>query len=521
MNTHKRQLAMRRASATVAHATALAPASGTARVAGSSAHADGMSHPACVPGQGRSCEHPLVNRDVNAALRRYEQTIQGRFAAIEEVLRALSAHQHDQDFAQQAQTMAEQRLGFRWPDEALGNAWVAGVDMASLYAYATFKAIARCIEGVAADQAPWRTSLPVQPGVLRACGYHTVDISPCADGRLQGLLPYILRTAAGDGVLLKAYAGALFDIENDVADWSQRQLERMLAAQDAQLHYLKVAVYHFSSSSACDQGCAAHGSHDAVAMAAAIGRLQGLQQAVAEQFGSDRAPDLMLMGVDTDLDAIRIHLPDVQGRIHSDRFLDSASLYRETLGMESQRAMEHIRRTVARHVNDLGGLGNRGDEQGMQALAAAWLVANLSQIEYVIEHHAGRYAVIGHDECFVCAGDMLEQLQLRNQFYYAHLDTVEEGAADLDVGVRIFTALNTRRGLPLPVLVHFAYASAVPGSRERAVQRGRRVAAAVQARYPDLHRRGLLHCEVAVSDRRGREPLSFVGLADPAAPGTH
>ncbi|TNF63638.1 MAG: carboxysome shell carbonic anhydrase [Burkholderiales bacterium] len=510
MNTHKRQMALRRARDTVAHAMAVARGSGAHTV--SSAAPQGLAHPACVPGPGRSCEHPLVDRDLNAALHRYEQTIRGRFEAIEEVLRALSARQHDQDFAHQAQSMSEQRLGFRWPDEALDNAWVSGVDMARLYAHGTFRAIGRCIERVDADQAPWRTRLPVQPDVLRSCGYHTVDISPCADGRLQGLLPFILRTAANEGVLLKAYAGALFDIENDVSDWSQRQLERIVAGHDPRLDYLKVAVYHFSSSSACDQGCAAHGSQDHVAIAEAIARLQGLHHAVAEQFGPDMAPDLMLMGLDTDLDAIRIHLPDALGRIHADRFLDSASLYRETVGMESRRALDHIRQAIAGHVNDLGGLGTRGNEQGMQALAGAWLVANLSQIEYVIEHHAGRYAVIGHDEHFICAGDLLEQLQLRNQFYYAHLDTVEEGAADLDVGVRIFTGLNTRRGLPLPVLVHFAYASAVPGSRERAVQRGRRVAAAVQARYPDLHARGLLQCEVAVSDRRGREPLSFVGL---------
>jgi len=30
---------------------------------------------------------------------------------------------------------------------------------------------------------------------FQSCGYHTVDISPCADGRLQGLLPFVLRLA--------------------------------------------------------------------------------------------------------------------------------------------------------------------------------------------------------------------------------------------------------------------------------------------------------------------------------------
>jgi len=515
MNTHKRLQALRRARDVTAHVPVSATSAGLQ--AGWVRAVDILPNPACVPGAGRSCTHALVDQDINAVLHRYEQAIRGRFEAIEELLRALSARQHDQDFVEQAQALAEQRLGFRWPEAALENAWVAGVSMADLYAHASFQVIGQCVERVVSDQAPWRTRLPVQPGLLRDCGYHTVDISPCADGRLQGLLPFILRTAPGEGVTLKAYAGALFDIENDVADWSQRQLDRFLAGHDAQLDYLKVAVYHFSSSSACEQGCAAHGSQDEVAMQAAIERLQGLRQAVAEQFGADLAPAVMLIGVDTDLDAIRIHLPDTLGRIRSDRFLDSATLYRETVGMEAQRAQHHIERAIAGHMNDLGGLGAKGNEPGMLALAQAWLVANLSQIEYVIEHHAGRYAVIGHDEHFVCAGEMLEQLQLRNQFYFAHLDTVEEGAADLDVGVKIFTSLNIRRGLPLPVLVHFTYASTVPGSRDRAVQRGRRVAAAIQARYPGLHAQGLLRCEVAVSDRRGRDPLRLVGLSDEVA----
>lgn len=513
MNTHKRLQALRRAQGQQ-------PATATRQAArhGSAAPA-AMPSAICVPGQGRSCVHSLVDQDLNAALRRYEQTIQGRFAAIEEVLRTLSAAQHDRDFVQQAQAMAEQRLGFRWPEEMLDHAWVSGVDMAALYAHATFQVIGQCVQRVDSDQAPWRNRLPVQPGLLRECGYHTVDISPCADGRLQGLLPFILRTAPGEGVMLKAYAGALFDIENDVTDWCQRRLERNVIAGDSGLDYLKVAVYHFSSSSACDQGCAAHGSRDDVAMAAAIGRLQGLRQAVAEQFGAHLAPDVMLLGLDTDVDAIRIHLPDAQGRLHPDRFLDSASLYRETVGMENQRALSHIDRAVAGHAHDLGGLGSPPRSQGMQALARAWLVANLSQIEYVIEHHAGRYAVIGHDEHFVCAGEMLGELQLRNQFYFSHLDTVEEGAHDMDVGVKIFTGLNIRRGLPLPVLVHFSYSSAVPGSRERAVQRGRRVAAAIAARYPELRMRGLLHCEVAISDRRGRDRLCCVGLSDKVVSG--
>jgi hypothetical protein len=104
----------------------------------------------------------------------------------------------------------------------------------------------------------------------------------------------------------------------------------------------------------------------------------------------------------------------------------------------------------------------------------------------------------------------MSELQLRNKFYFAHLDTVEEGAPDLDVGIKIFTGLNVSRGLPVPVLVHFHYASRVPGARERAIGRCRRVRAAIESRYASLHAQGLLHCQMAVSDQDGSERCAWI-----------
>lgn len=520
MDTRKRQLALqRRAVALAARPAGAAPQA----VPTASVHAPRLPNPACEPQPGRSCRHALADAELNAALHAYEQTLRGRFEAIEDVLRTLSARQHDRDFVEQAQALARQRLDLEWPLAALENAWVAGVDMAALQAHALFATIERCVRLAPQDSAAWRTRLPVQPETLRACGVHTLDVSPCADGRLQGLLPFVLRTAPGDGVVVKAYAGALFDVELDVTDWTQRELERVTGLMEggAGLDYLKVAVYHFSSSQPTHEGCAAHGSRDAQAIAAAIERLQALRAAIDNTFGDGAAPLVMLIGVDTDLDAIRIHLPDARGQLHAERFLDAATLYRETLGMDAARARQHIEAAVAAHVHDLGGvLARGGDEPGLPRLAALWLQANVSQIEYVIEHHGGRYAVIGHDEAFVCVGDALPPLQLRNQYYHAHLDTVEEGAADLDVGVKIFTGLNLRRGLALPVLVHFTYSSRVPLARRRAIERARRVVAAIRARYPQWEQRGLLHCRVAVTDRHGRETVALVD-DEPTAPGGH
>ena len=521
MNTQKRRQAMARSSSGIFSGQGLQPQEASARsMQGAlysllaARHASPES-PICVPGPNRACTHALVDRDLNTLLHRYEQTVRGRFESIEEVLRTLSAQQHDRDFPQKAQALARQQLDMELPAAALENAWVDGVDMAALYAHAMFQTISRCVQLSDQDQAPWRNLLPVQPHTLRSCGYHTLDITPCADGRLQGVLPFVLRTAPSDDIFVKAYAGVLFDIETDVADWSHRELERCARGEQVRLDYLKVAVYHFSSSSPCHQGCAAHDSKDDVAIAAAIDRLDGLRAAIDNLYGLGSAPQVMLIGMDTDLDAIRVHLPDSRGRLHADRYLDGASLYCDTLGLGADRALATIQREVEAYVHDLGGIAAKDNAQGMMDLATQWLVANLSQIEYVIAHHDGRYDVIGHDEFFVCAGEMMEELHLRNQFYFAHLDTVEEGVADLDVGVKIFTGLNIKRGLPMPVLVHFEYSSRVPGGRERAVARSERVAAAICARYPELSARGLLKCQVAISDRMGSERLQFI--ADTAA----
>jgi hypothetical protein len=80
----------------------------------------------------------------------------------------------------------------------------------------------------------------------------------------------------------------------------------------------------------------------------------------------------------------------------------------------------------------------------------------------------------------------------------------------MDVGIKIFTGLNISRGLAVPVLVHFHYSSRVPGARERAVARCKRVCKAIESRYASLHEQGLLHCQMAVSDLEGSERCTFV-----------
>ena len=468
-----------------------------------------LDNPACVIGPGESCEHALVDGELNRRLYAYEQTVRGRFTPIVDTLKTISAFQHELDFESRAQRIAQDRLGYELPAKLLENAWVSGLDLRALHSYCIFRSFKECIGNTDADRAPWSDRMMIDAAFIRACGYHTVDVSPCADGRLQGLLPFVFRVSPDAPVNVKAYAGVMFDVEDDVADWTQRELLRI--ADNDQGNYLKIAVYHYSSSHPGDQGCAAHGSDDEKATQAAADRLAEMRAAIENTFGIGAAPDTLLVGMDTDTDALRVHLPDNESGNCPRRFVETAKLFNDTLGMSKAAASEEISLAVAEAE------AGCGTQPGMRQFILRLLEANLSQIQYVIQHHAGRYAVIGHNERFICAGEAMSELQLRNKFYFAHLDTVEEGAADMDVGIKIFTGLNISHGLAVPVLVHFHYSSRVPGARERAVLRCKRVRKAIESRYARLHEQGLLHCQMAVSDLEGSERCTFVEEDAPVA----
>lgn len=486
MNTRKRLVAM--------------------RTAGELCQPEALDNPACVIGMSQRCEHALVDQELNRRLYAYENQVRGRFSPIVDTLKALSAFQHELDFVARAQRVAQDKLGYSLPLGLLENAWSAGLDLRALHSYCVFRSFKECIEQAAVDQLPWHDRMLIDAGFIQSCGYHTLDISPCADGRLQGLLPFVFRMASNDAVYVKAYAGALFDVEGDVADWTQRELLRLAGGIPGgeSGNYLKIAVYHYSTSSPCQQGCAAHGSNDGLAKQAATDRLAELRGAIENTYGRGAAPDTLMIGMDTDTDAIRVHLPDSESANCPMRFVESAGLFHETLGMSATEAQRAVEQAIVNAEK------NCGLQPGMRKLIARLLEANLSQIQYVIQHHEGRYAVIGHNERFICAGEAMSELQLRNKFYFAHLDTVEEGAPDMDVGIKIFSGLNLTRGLAVPVLVHFHYSSRVPGARERAVARCKRVQAAIFDRYPQLHQQGMLHCQMAVSDSEGSERCTFI-----------
>ncbi|MCO6413891.1 MAG: carboxysome shell carbonic anhydrase [Thiogranum sp.] len=449
--------------------------------------------------------HPLTDSQENARLFDYEQRVKSAFDSIVPTLKRISALQHEADFESRAQAMAREQLGFELPEAILADAWVTQLDMRRLFSWCVFETYHRfCDEFFSSD--PLSQPQTDFQRFLIECGFHTLDISPCADGRLAHVIRYVLRLPYR-AVRRKSYAGALFDIEDSLSKWTETELQRFREGKpstaDAPTRYLKAVAYHFSSTDPDNEGCAAHASDVRRAAQAGLQRLQAFQQAVQNSFCCGASIDLLLIGLDTDSDAICVHLPDGDGNIDLDNRVDAGDIYDATRALSPQRAEQHIADQIRQRGIDL--------PEGMARLIARLLSNNLSQIDYVRHYHGARYQDIGHAERFIGAGIGFEEVQLRNLTYFAYLRTVEEAAADLDVGVKIFSRLNVAHGLPVPVVVRYDYHGQVPGARDRAIQHCRRVDSALRSRYADLAERGLLHTLLVVRDCSASHRIEMIG----------
>ncbi|MBC1260955.1 carboxysome shell carbonic anhydrase [Synechococcus sp. BSF8S] len=463
--------------------------------------------------------HPLTDGAANARLEAYDSQVKGCFDRIVPVLKRLSALQHDDDFVEQAQRHARRELGHELPPPILESAWVTQLDMRSLFAWCLFKAYEEVSSSFFRDDPlqgrDGSESSEAFNAFLLSCGFHLLDVSPCADGRLAHAIAYALRIPFGS-VRRRPHAGAMFDVENTVDRWVRTEHLRFREARPNGAHeptrYLKVVVYHFSSRDPRHEGCAAHGSNDAAAAAAGLQRLQEFRQAVENSFCCGASVDLLLIGLDTDTDAIRVHVPDVSGHTDLEHWLDALDLHAATLGLSPEAARDRLLALVLAARSDSGEQGSGvAVDPGMARLIARLIEHNISQIDFVRAYHHGAYADAGHAERFIGVGIGFKEIHLRNLTYFAHMDTVEEGAADLDVGVKIFTGLNVSRGLPIPVVIRFDYHGSVPGARDRAVLYCRRTDEAIQNRYPELVASGQLHTLLSVRDRDQHSPAETVG----------
>jgi carboxysome shell carbonic anhydrase len=425
----------------------------------------------------------------------YERKTREAFDAIVPALKKISAMQHEDDFERRAQQLAREQLGFNLPDSILADAWIDQLDMRRLFAWCVFQTYQQfCDEFFTRDPIGMRSSDEFQ-SFLQECGFHTLDISPCADGRLAHVISYVLRLPY-KAVRRKSYAGALFDIEDSLEKWTETEMLRFREGRpntaDAPTRYLKSVIYHYSSVDPEHEGCAAHGSDTLRAAQAGVDRLLGFQQAVENSFCCGASIDLMLIGLDTDTDAIRIHATDQDGRPMLDRYIDTLEVFDKTRALSASEAEAGIAEGIEQTCT--------AATDGMKKLMNRLAIQNLSQIDYVRGYHGSHYSDIGHAERFIGAGIGFEEIQLRNLTYFAYLNTVEEATKDLDVGIKIFTGLNIARGLPIPVVVRYDYHGQVPGARERAIEHCNRVVDALGVRYADLVEQGLLHTLLVIRD---------------------
>lgn len=450
--------------------------------------------PSAMQGQRQSA-HPLTRMNENVRLYDYERKTKDAFEAIVPALKRISALQNEEDFEYRAQSIAREQLGFELPEAILADAWVDQLDMRRLYAWCVFQTYQQFCDAFFTRDPIGSTGIDEFQSFLQECGFHTLDISPCADGRLAHVISYVLRLPY-KAVRRKSYAGAMFDIEDSLDKWTETEMLRFREGRpntaDEQTRYLKAVIYHFSSVNPEHEGCAAHGSDTGRAAQAGLDRLLGFQQAVQNSFRCGASIDLLLIGLDTDTDSLRIHTPDNAGVPRLEQYIDTLQVYEQTRSLTKSEAQTRIKETVGHACGETA--------EGMQRLIAHLTVHNMSQIDYVRSYHGSHYSDIGHAERFIGAGIGFEEVQLRNLTYFSYLDTVEEAAKDLDVGIKIFTGLNVIHGLPIPIVVRYDYHGQVPGARDRAVEHCQRVADALNARYVDLAEQGLLHTLLVIRD---------------------
>jgi len=456
-------------------------------------------------------EHPLAEPAFNAALKQRAEEIATAFALIEPVLRRLAPRQFDDDFPEQAHRELANSLGVDIPAAHLESSWSTPLDLGRIHA--------RCVLGTFRNlverEFDRNLALLLDEGesaevLIRRFGFHAVDITSCSDGRLGGAVDFILRVPPAVVVWHDSYAGAMFDVEDSLHRWEGVELRRWREGwpNDASepTRYLKIGLYHFSSVDPRHQGCAAHGSDEVRAATAVLTRLQEFEGAVESTQCCAASVATLLVGVDTDTDAIRVHVPDATGGVDVDRFVTSATLFDQTASLEREAAKEFIRHAVA----DCAGVhAADAATEGMRWLCGYLLKNNIGQVDAVRGWNGGGYADSGHTEKLVVAGDAIDDVQLRNLAFQAQMRTLEEGAVDLDVGIGILRRTNAPHGLAVPVLVHVDYDERIPGASVSARARARRLAAAIETRYAGAAGPAGLVAQ-AIVRARGRSRLEMV-----------
>lgn len=438
-----------------------------------------------LPAAGSGGLHPLAEPALGAALSRRAGEITAAFAGIQPLLHRLAPQQFADGFAARAHQAIADSLGVDIPAPQLESRWNAPLALGRIHA--------RCVLGVFCNLVERdfdrNLKLLVDEGedaevLIRRFGFHAIDITPCSDGRLAGTVDFVLRVPQAVVVRRESHAGAKFDVQHSLGHWESVELRRWREGwpnrADEPTRYLKIGVYHFSSLDPRGHGCAAYGSDDELAAGELLMRLQQFERAVEAVHGSGDAVATLLVGVDTDTDAIRVHVPDAAGGMDVARFVSNSELYDRTRAMSREAAKDAVRDAVARCA---GVVADDTPTEGIRWLCGYLLKNNLGQVDAVRRCDGGNYADRGHAERLIVVGDSIDDVQLRNLAFQAQMSTLEESAGDLDIGVAVVGHGQDSDALPVPVLVHFAYDARIPGANDTARRRALRLSSAVEARY--------------------------------------
>ena len=453
--------------------------------------------------------HPLVNNAKNHSLRDYEAQTKARFDNVETVLKSILGQQLRPDFKHWANNELFTQLGVTLDD----NVWELNVNSNSqryfqeLFAKIVFAQFMRMSKDFFVNDPLQGQVQQEARQIFKDSGIHAIGIAPCSDGRLAHFVSYILRLPYSLA-RRKAHAGALFDISESVRNWvfleHSRFRESKPNSSDETTRYLKMAVYHFSKADPSHQGCAAHGSDDQKAAEAALTKLKDFRQAIENRFGCGTTVETILIGVNTDDDSLKVHVPNENGRVCLERFVETSELYSQTKTKSVDDAKRFIQNSIdSCNVNRY----STKPRNGINTLLTWFITNNFSQIEYVNNYEQGCYDDLGHAERFIGIGSGFEEVQLRNLSYYSFLDTLEEGVNDVDVGIKIFKGLNIKRGLPIPIIIRCDYDGRVPGSKERAKKKASRLEKAVHNRYQELSACGLIQTMATLRDYTGCQPV--------------
>lgn len=453
--------------------------------------------------------HSLVNQERNTYLREYENKTKQGFDEIQTVLADIVKNSQMSDFANKANRTLMNRLGVELSTEE----WMSVVGtqptiaVQKLFSKVVFKQYLKLskdfylndpLDGQIVDEATQ---------ILKDAGVHALGIAPCADGRLSHFISYVIRMPYALS-RRKAHAGALFDVSESVRNWvfveHTRFRDGVPNRADEPTQYMKMAVYHFSKSDPSHQGCAAHGSDDEKAAQAALEKLVDFKQAIQNRFGHNSTVETVLVGVNTDDDSIKLHVPDRFGQLSLTRYVDSNELYNSTLPLD----VEQSQAAILSSVEECAGYNHSSNEtNGLHKFYAWMLKNNFAQIEYVNQFEDGCYSDIGHAERFICVGSGFEEIQLRNLSYFSFLNTIEEGVNDIDVGIKIFKGLNVKHGKPIPIIICCEFDGRVPGSKERASEKAQRIENAIHSRFQELSGCNMISTMMVLRDHTGFLPV--------------